>query len=110
MISEQILAVLIGFGIGIILYLVITPCVNEYLWWKLKRHVIGAIEELDLWNAMDEHVITGDLFKSITTYLDAHKYRHCFHDLGGAFWLAYMLDEIRTKRDYQKRRREVWYK
>lgn len=101
--SEQLLAILIGscvgFCIGRILYLAITSCVNKYLWWNLKRHVIEAIEALDLWDAMGEHVITGDLFKTITTYLDAHKYRHCFYETGGAFWLACVLVEIRSKRE-----------
>ena len=98
-ISEQILSTFIGFGIGIMLYLVITSCVNKYLWWKLKRHVIEAVEALDLWDAMDEHGLTGDLFKTITTYLDTHKYRHCFHGRGGAFWLALTLSEIRAKHE-----------
>ena len=97
-ISEQILSTFIGFGIGIMLYLVITSCVNKYLWRKLKRHIIEAIEALDLWDAMDEPVLTGDLFKTIVTYLDTHKYRHCFHERGGAFWLACALAEIRQSR------------
>lgn len=105
--SEQILTAafngffigFIVFGIGIILYLAITSFVNEYRWWKLKRHLIEAIEALDLWDAIKTHVLTGDLYKSITMFLDAHKYRHCFHESGGAFWLAYALSEIRSKRE-----------
>ena len=58
-ISEQILSTFIGFGIGIMLYLVITSSVNKYLWWKLKRHVIEAVEALDLWDAWTNMVSPG---------------------------------------------------
>ena len=94
--SHQIIVNLIFIGIGILLYLAITWCVNEYRWWRLKHHVLEAIKALELWDAIKEPV-TRDLFQSITTYLDEHKYRHCFHEPGGAFFLACALTEIRAK-------------
>lgn len=100
MILDNILAACIGFAIVLMLYLVITHCVNEYRWRKLKGHVIEAIEALDLWDAVITHpCLTQDMFHAITTFLDEHNYRHCFYEHGGAFWLMTMLVGIRIEHE-----------
>lgn len=100
MILERTLAFFIGFAIVLILYLVITYCVNEYRWRKLKGHVIEAIEALDLWDAVITRPgLTKDMFHAITTFLDEHNYRHCFYEHGGAFWLMTMLVGIRMEHE-----------
>lgn len=88
---EIILSYLIGFAIIVALYLAIA----KYRWYKLKRHVIEAIEELNLWDTVNSRVpLPCDAFRSITRFLDDHKYTHCFYGQGGAFKLFYMLGEI----------------
>jgi hypothetical protein len=96
MILDNILAIFIGFGITILLYIAI----NAYRWLKLKRHVIEAIEELNLWNTVNTCVpLPGDAFRSIITFLNYHNYEHCFNGQGGAFKLFYMLSEIRREHE-----------
>lgn len=93
---EIILSALIGFGITISLYLAI----STYRWRQLKRHVIEAIEELNLWNTVNTRVpLPGDAFRAIITYLNYHKYEHCFNGQGGAFKLFYMLSKIRSEHE-----------
>lgn len=92
--AENILLVFIGFGITLIMYLVIT-C---YRWQKLKCHVIEAIDVLNLWDTVITRVpLPCDAFQSIITFLNDHNYTHCFNEPGGAFKLFYMLAEIRNK-------------
>lgn len=101
MILDKILAVFILYTIITITYIVITLCVDKYLWYKLKRHVIEAIEELNLWNDINTPDITCDVFLSITKFLDSHKYKHCFYEKSGAFRLYWVLGEIRKEHENQ---------
>ena len=95
MILESILSMFIGFAITVALYLAIT----KYRWHKMKRHVIEAIEALNLWDTVSTHVpLPCDAFRKIITFLNAHNYNHCFNEQGGAFKLFYMLGEIRRER------------
>lgn len=95
MIFENILAFFIGFSIVILLYI----AVDKYRWRKLKRHVIEAIDALDLWNKVNTIDIKGVEFRAITMFLDDNKYKHCFYGQGGAFKLYYMLAEIRNEHE-----------
>lgn len=100
MILDNILTVFIDFAIVLILYLVITHCVNEYRWHKLKRHVIEAIETFKLWDVVNRKIpVNANVFQSITTFLDNHKYKHCFYEHAGTFKLYHMLAEIRTEHE-----------
>lgn len=97
MILDNIHAFLISCVIVIILYIVFEHCRSEYRWRKLKRHVIEAIEELDLWDKVNTIDIKGVEFRAITTFLDEHEYNHCFYEQGGALLLYCLLGEIRTE-------------
>ena len=101
MILDNILAAFIGFGVAILIYLAITQCVNEYKWRKMKRHVVEAIEAMDLWDSVNSRGLTHDMFLSITTFLDDHKYKHWFNEHAGAFWLMHMLVEIRNEHEHE---------
>ena len=80
MMLESILSALIGFAIIVALHLAIT----NYRWRKLKRHVIEAIEALNLWDTVSTHVpLPCDAFRKIITFLNAHNYNHCFNEQGG---------------------------
>lgn len=96
---ENILTAVVCFAITIALYYV----VNKYRWHQLKCHVVEAINELNLWDKVNRIDIKGAEFQSITEFLDAHKYEHCFYAQGGAFNLFYILGEIRSEQEIQSR-------
>ena len=87
--------ILTGFAIGVLLYIIVGFIVHMYKWRKLKNHVIAAIDEQHLWHDfLNTRCLTPEIYRSITKYLDAHKYSHCFYSYYGPRRLALMLSEI----------------
>ena len=100
MILDNKLTFFIGFGIVLILYHVFAYCRSEYLWRKIKRHVIEAIEALDLWDVVNTPGrLNSGVFHAITTFIEDHGCKYSFNEQGGAFWLMVMLIEIRNEHE-----------